>query len=125
MLFLMRILTISNGDGDGFRVKVSYLHAHGEVEELYYDRIIVCAGFQFDNSLFDENCQPELAIDNRLPNQTSEWESTNIKDLYFAGVLTQMRDYKKSTSSFIHGFRYNCRALFPYIGSEVSRCIMA
>ncbi len=43
--------------------------------------------------------------------QTSEWESTNVKDLYFVGTLMQVRDFKKTTSGFIHGFRYNIRAL--------------
>ena len=31
--------------------------------------------------------------------------------LYFAGTITQVRDFKKSTSGFIHGFRYGVRAL--------------
>lgn len=31
--------------------------------------------------------------------------------LYFAGTLTQSRDFKKHTSAFIHGFRYGIRAL--------------
>ena len=31
--------------------------------------------------------------------------------LYFAGTLTQVRDFKKSTNGFIHGFRYGVRAL--------------
>ncbi len=92
-------------------VTFTYGHADGEVEDLIYDRVIVCTGFRFDNSIFDESCQPQLTINNRYPNQTSEWESTNIKDLYFVGILTHMRDYKKKQSGFIHGFRYNIRAL--------------
>ena len=47
----------------------------------------------------------------RFPAQTSKWESTNVPDLYFAGTLMQVRDYKKSTAGFIHGFRYGVRAL--------------
>lgn len=94
-----------------FSVSFSYTHAHGEEETLVYDRVIVCTGFRFDSSIFDESCQPELTINNRFPSQTSEWESTNIKDLYFVGVLTHMRDFKKKQSGFIHGFRYNVRAL--------------
>jgi len=31
--------------------------------------------------------------------------------LYFAGTLTQVRDYQKATSGFIHGFRYNAHDL--------------
>jgi thioredoxin reductase len=92
-------------------VSFSYTHASGEKEELIYDRIIVCTGFRFDDSIFDESCKPDLVINNRYPSQTSEWESTNIKDLYFAGTLMHMRDYRKKQSGFIHGFRYNIRAL--------------
>ena len=96
---------------DKFIVSVSYAHAHGEQEDLVYDRIIACTGFRFDDSFFEENCKPELVINDRFPKQTSAWESTNIEGLYFAGALTQMRDYRKSTSAFIHGFRYNVLAL--------------
>lgn len=93
-------------------VSVSYTHANEEQEDLFYDRIIVCTGFSFDDAIFDETCRPKLTINNRFPHQTSAWESTNIEDLYFAGTLTQMRDYKKKTSGFIHGFRYNARTLY-------------
>lgn len=106
-----KIDRIRHRDGK-YAVQVSYTHASGEVEELTYDRVIVCTGFQFDSSMFDRMCKPTLAIDGRFPDQTCEWESTNVKDLYFAGTLTQMRDFKTATSAFIHGFRYNARALY-------------
>ncbi|SRR5579883_470575 len=96
---------------DKFFVSFAYKHAGGEIEDLVYDRIILCAGFRFDDSIFDESCKPELVINKRFPAQTSEWESTNIKDLYFIGSLMHMRDYKKKQSGFIHGFRYNIHAL--------------
>lgn len=98
-----------------FVVSFAYKHANGEQEDIVYDRIILCAGFRFDDSIFDESCKPQLTINNRFPNQTSEWESTNIKDLYFAGVLMHMRDFKKKQSGFIHGFRYNIRALHSFL----------
>lgn len=94
-----------------YEVKVTYTHAHEEQEALIYDRVIACTGFRFDDSIFDASCRPQLAIQDRFPDQTSAWESVNIPDLYIAGGLMQMRDFKKITSGFIHGFRYNCRAL--------------
>ncbi|BAZ10504.1 hypothetical protein NIES4071_23260 [Calothrix sp. NIES-4071] len=97
--------------GSKLLVTFNYTHANGEEEKILYDRVILCAGFSFDDSIFDESIKPELAIDNRFPSQTSEWESTNIKNLYFAGVLMHMRDFKKKQSGFIHGFRYNIQAL--------------
>ncbi len=99
-------------------VTFTYGHADGEVEDLIYDRVILCTGFCFDTSIFDESSVPDLAINNRFPNQTSEWESTNIKDLYFIGVLMHMRDYKKKQSGFIHGFRYNIRSLYHILNRK-------
>jgi len=93
-------------------VTFRYSHANGEKEELLYDRVLACTGFRFDASVFDESARPALVIKDRFPQQSCEWESTNIRDLYFAGTLTQMRDFKKTTSGFIHGFRYNVRALW-------------
>ncbi|MCA9130406.1 MAG: NAD(P)-binding domain-containing protein [Planctomycetales bacterium] len=91
-------------------VTFRYKHAEGEVEQLVYDRVICCTGFRFDCSIFDDSSRPELTIFDRFPNLTCEWESTNQPGMYFIGTLMQMRDYKKTTSGFIHGFRYNVQA---------------
>jgi len=104
--------------GDKFAVFVSYSHASGEEEELIYDRILTCTGFKFDASIFDHSCRPRMAINDRFPAQTSSWESVNVPDLYFAGVLMQMRDFKKYTSAFIHGFRYNVRSLYRMMAKK-------
>jgi thioredoxin reductase len=96
---------------DGYVVTVSFLRANEIRKELRYDRVIVCTGFRFDASIFDAECRPELVIKDRFPAQKPQWESTNVPDLYFAGTLMQVRDFKKSTSGFIHGFRYAVRAL--------------
>jgi len=96
---------------DSYLVTVSFSRANEVRRNLRYDRVIVCTGFRFDHSIFAEECAPALTIKDRFPAQTSEWESTNVPDLYFAGTLMQVRDYKKSTGGFIHGFRYGVRAL--------------
>ena len=101
---------IERRDGS-YLVTVSFARANEVKKDLAYDRVIVCTGFRFDASIFAEDCRPELVIDDRFPAQTSAWESTNVPDLYFAGTLMQVRDFKKSTSGFIHGFRYCVRAL--------------
>jgi thioredoxin reductase len=98
--------------GAGIRVRLAYSHAHGERESLVYDRVILCTGFRFDDSMFESSCSPSLTCGGRFPEQTAEWQSTNVPDLYFAGTLTQARDYKRTNSGFIHGFRYNTRCLF-------------
>jgi hypothetical protein len=112
-------------------VTLSFARASEITKNIPYDRVIVCTGFRFDASIFHADCRPALTIRDRFPAQTSEWESTNIPDLYFAGTLTQVRDYKKSTSGFIHGFRYGVRALYhmlqrKYYGAPwPSRCLPA
>lgn len=93
-----------------YTVTVTYNNIAGE-EELIYDSIILCTGFKFDNSIFEENCRPEVVIRARFPNQTPDYQSVNVDGVYFAGTLTHMRDYKKQASGFIHGFRYNASFL--------------
>lgn len=97
--------------GEKYLVDITYSHAKGQNRVLKYDKVIFCTGFRFDDSVFDESCKPELVYNGKLPAQTSEWESTNVKDMYIAGTLMQACDFKKTMSGFIHGFRYNVRAL--------------
>jgi thioredoxin reductase len=94
-----------------FQVHITYSHAQGQTAVLTYDKAIACTGFMFDPSFFDESCRPELAVADRFPAQTSEWESTNVPDMYIIGILMHACDYKKTMSAFIHGFRHNVRAL--------------
>ncbi len=107
--------------GDQFVVTVSYIHADGEEEELVYDRVIRATGFQFDTSLFDQTCIPKVVNDGRFPDMTSAWESTTTPNLFFAGTLMQMRDFKTSSSAFIDGFRYNIRTLFHILEQRFHR----
>jgi thioredoxin reductase len=98
-------------DGDGYVVTFSFSRVDEVVKKLRYDRVLACTGFRFDASVFDPTCRPDLAVKDRFPAQTDSWESVNVPGLYFAGTLSQERDFKKSTSGFIHGFRYGVRAL--------------
>jgi thioredoxin reductase len=91
-----------------YLVTVSFARANEVTRDLPYDRVIVCTGFRFDPSILPE---PELVFDDRFPAQTPAWESTNVPGLFFAGTLMQVRDFKRSTGGFIHGFRYGVRAL--------------
>ncbi|MFI6348331.1 NAD(P)-binding domain-containing protein [Streptomyces sp. NPDC050560] len=95
----------------GYVASVSFDRVNEIVKDIPYDRVIVATGFRFDASFFSEECSPELTIMDRFPAQTDAWESVNVPDLYFAGTITQVRDFKKSTSGFIHGFRYGVRSL--------------
>ncbi|MEO3770164.1 NAD(P)-binding domain-containing protein [Micromonospora sp. B9E7] len=102
---------ISQREGGGFRVLFRYARTVENLREIEYDRVILCTGFRFDASIFAESARPELVINDRFPAQTPAFESVNVPGLYFAGTLSQQRDFKKSTNGFIHGFRYATRAL--------------
>ncbi|PRY31958.1 NAD(P)-binding domain-containing protein [Pseudosporangium ferrugineum] len=102
----------------GFRVDFRYARTVEAIRVLEYDRIILCTGFAFDASMFDASARPRLVIDDRFPEQTPAYESATVPGLYFAGTLTQQRDFKKSTNGFIHGFRYGTRALRHILGER-------
>jgi thioredoxin reductase len=86
---------------------ITYAHADGEREHLVYDRVVRATGFQFDPSIFEEGTRPELTIDNRFPAMTSHWEAVNVPDMFFAGNLMQVRDFRRASSPFVDGFRYS------------------
>ncbi|GAA2632626.1 NAD(P)-binding domain-containing protein [Paractinoplanes durhamensis] len=109
---------ITRRDGGGFQISFRYARTVEKTRLLKYDRIIACTGFAFDASVFDASCRPELAINDRFPAQTPAYESVNVPGLYFAGTVTQQRDFKKSTNGFIHGFRYGTRALHRILNAR-------
>src|SRR5262249_36808475 len=101
--------------GDELIVDLIYTHAGSQRMQLAYDRVLICAGFRFDTSIFSDTCRPELAMNDRFPAVTSAWESTNIKDLYFIGTIMQVRDFHKTSSNVFHGFRYNVEFLGRFL----------
>ena len=104
--------------GDKYLVEFSYSHASNEEEVLEYDSVIVCTGFKLDRSIFGKGCMPEMVVDKRFPALNADWGSCNIDGLYFAGVLMQSNFYRKTTSGFIHGFRYNVKTLFHILHAK-------
>ncbi|WP_256641240.1 NAD(P)-binding domain-containing protein [Streptomyces murinus] len=104
----------------GYEVTLTYLR-RDETVRFRYDRVLACTGFAMDASIFAPECRPELTIKDRFPALTSSWESVNVPDLYVAGTLTQVRDFKKYTSAFIHGFRYGVRALTRMLDRRYER----
>lgn len=76
-----------------------------------YDYIINCSGFKYTHvNVFDETITPDVVMNNKFYALNDTWESTNIKNLYCIGTLMQAID-RKSSSGFIHGYRYNIRTL--------------
>ena len=93
-------------------VRIAHTDSDSRVFTHVYDHLICCCGFRVTDSIFEKDAAPSLCNRDQLPKMTYEWESDNIKNLFFAGVLTQAIDYKESSSAFIHGFRYNTKCLF-------------
>lgn len=98
-------------DRGSLRVDILYTHARNERRSIRVDRVIHCTGFSFDATPFGASCRPEIVPSEKFPDMTSAWESVNVPDMFFAGTLMHMRDYRRSFSGFIHGFRYNIKAL--------------
>lgn len=94
-----------------FEVTITYSHADGETAVLEYESVLRCAGFRMDTSIFGPGCEPELVRDGRLPKLRPDWQAEGVDGLYFAGTISQERDFKRASSAFIDGFRYNLRTL--------------
>ncbi len=97
-------------------VRVHYTHAEGQTRDIPVDRVLLCAGFLFDTSLFAEDAMPAVTPDGKFPVVTTEWESSNQPNMFFAGNLMHGLDHEKTFSGFIHGFRYNVVALESVFG---------
>jgi thioredoxin reductase len=96
--------------GQKYAVDIEWTE-NGHRSQFLYDRIIACTGFRFDSSLFADDIVPSLAHGEKLPALTCQWESRNVGGLYFCGTLMQSVDYRKSSSAFLHGMRYNATIL--------------
>jgi len=70
----------------------------------YFDEIIFCTGWKFDNSIFNFNIDKDY--NEKFPKINYNYESSNNSNLFFIGSLMHSHDFKKSSGGFIHGFRY-------------------
>jgi hypothetical protein len=88
------------------------------LDHYCYDVVIRCTGFEIDTSIF--NLSSPLALTGgrakrKYPDISAEYESTSAPGLYVAGTLSHVRDFRKSSGGFVHGFRYTARALFKWL----------
>lgn len=94
-----------------------------------YDHIIRCTGWKYStDELYDEGVRPDTWKNGKYLSLTPEWESANVRDLFFIGGAMRSNDAKAS-SGFIHGFRYNIRTLHNlleerYEGSPYPRTVL-
>ena len=104
--------------GDVYTVTADMAAAEGHQITLQYDRIIACTGFRFDTSIFAPELQPKLCENGKFPAMTAQWESDSAPGLWFAGTIMQFRDYRKTMSGFVHGFRHNVACLAEFIAAR-------
>ena len=102
-------------DNDEYVVTLLYTKTAGETMDLRVDQVLGCTGFKFDLSIFDTSCPVQTRHNAKFPALTEAWESVSVPGLYFAGALMHSNDFRRSFSGFIHGFRYNVRALYHII----------
>lgn len=76
-----------------------------------YDYVIRATGWKyFDPSIFAPAVRPVADAKSKYPVIDHIWEST-VPDMFFIGAAMANGD-RRATAGFIHGFRYNVRALF-------------
>jgi thioredoxin reductase len=101
------------------------VHGEGTSEPgalaLEVDDVIVATGFSVPLGDLRDLGMATFARD-RLPVQTHYWESTTVPGLYFAGTITQgaiglKKHGRPSSSSAVHGFRYNSIVLARHLAS--------
>ena len=97
-----------------FENSSTYQRALRRIEKNPDILVLWCHGFKFNTNLIED-----LVIVDKFPILTPNFESTICPNLFFIGSATQYHDYKKGTSAFIHGFRYNCEYLHRYITNSV------
>jgi thioredoxin reductase len=86
----------------------------GEFRSFKPEIMIFCHGFKFKSDVVKD-----LVDVDKFPILTPHFESTKCKNLFFIGCNSQQHDYKKGTSAFIHGFRYNCQYLARHLKNEL------
>jgi hypothetical protein len=106
-------------DGDEYVVTAQMTAAEGHEIVLRYDHVICCTGFRFDAEIFDADIRPALQHFDKFPVMSAQWECEQTPNLWFAGTLMQSRDFKKTMSGVVHGFRYNIAALSDFIDCRI------
>ena len=85
---------------------------------LTYDHVIACTGFRFDAAILDPAIRPHMRHMGKYPAMGPDWECDGVPGLWFAGTIMQCRDFKKTMSGFVHGFRHNVAALCHFVAAR-------
>jgi len=99
------VITDADVDSNGKRKTEDHISGKNidQHPEGGFDYVIDCTGFKIDTKIFGNI----IPIHNgKVPYIMGNFESANVENLYFAGVLSQEISYKYGSAAFIHGFRY-------------------
>jgi len=90
-------------------------HSGSQLHEVIY-----CGGFQCQLAMLKDSlsCAPKLDA-HGFPVLNTRFESENVNNLFFIGASMQSHDWKKGTSSFIHGFRYNIEFMDRVLHNDI------
>jgi len=116
-LCINQIKDSSNIYFNKYEIKINNKLMYPNDKINYYDEIIFCTGWKFDNKLF--NFKVDLTSNFKYPLINSNYESKNNNNLFFIGSLMHSLDFKKSSGGFIHGFRYLIK-FFTEINYKIS-----
>lgn len=91
-------------------------NVHSRVKNAHYrhpfDLVVSCLGFRFDNTIFARNVKPEYDHKGKFPQQKSNYESSNVENLFIIGNMMHFHDFRMAGGGFIHGFRYLVRSAY-------------
>ena len=87
------VLSVTKSEDSGFVVRVKYVHAEDQTRDIAVDRVLLCAGFVFDNSIFAPDCVPAMTKNEKFPLVQSDWQSANQSNMFFVGNLSHGLDY--------------------------------
>eukprot|EP01050_Picozoa_sp_SAG11_P034324 SAG11_NODE_12076_length_723_cov_0.828526_1_plen_135_part_01 len=88
---------------------------------MTWHALVATVGWEFDRKIFDAAARPKMnagPTSYKYPLMKPNFRSHNVENLFFAGTLSHGLDWRKSSGGFIHGFRYNARALARVLAVE-------
>lgn len=106
--------------GGEYVVTATMSAADGHEIVLAYDHVIACTGFRFDPAILDPAIRPEMRHMGKFPAMGPDWQCEGVPGLWFAGTIMQCRDFRKTMSGFVHGFRHNVAALCHFVAAHAS-----
>ena len=69
------------------RLLAEFARRSGDPHPMQYDHVIRCLGWKHNKTMYSPDTTPLMQHTAKYPYMTSEYESTNVAGMYFAGQL--------------------------------------